>query len=417
MPYVRNRNDQPLMPCSPRTARKLLTQKKAKVVQTCPMVIKLRHGSAGFKQEVVAALDTGTGTIGSAAVANGEVVYQAEIALRDDISKKMETRRSFRRTRRGRKTRYRAARFNNRSASTRKGRLPPSIQSKIDSHLREIRFIESILPVARWRFELASFNIHKITNPDVAGTGYQNGPLRDFYNVKQFVLSRDGYKCQSGQKVTHSQKLHVHHIIFRSNKGPDTPENLITLCECCHNALHAGQFELKKKGKRSATKHATQMGIVKSRLSQSSTPHEATFGYETKYKREQILGWPKTHANDAVAACLEDGETVAASEIILLKNHVAKGDYKQTKGARSHIRIPTGKLFGMRKGDKVLTPHGIGFINGKRSSGYFSIADLDGNTIHASAKVREMTRLTARSTTQIEQLSLLKLNIRRKDLL
>lgn len=415
MPYVRNRLNQPLMPCSSRTARKLLEKKKARVVQTCPLIIKLRHGSAGYKQEVVAALDTGSGTIGSAALANGEVAYQAETTLRNDITKKMEARRSFRRTRRGRKTRYRAARFNNRSASSRKGRLPPSVQSKVNSHLRETRFIESILPVTRWKFELAAFDIHKITNPKVTGVGYQNGPLKDFYNVKQYVLSRDGYKCQSGQTGRHSRKLHVHHIIFRSNNGPNTPENLITLCARCHDALHAGQFELKKKGKRSTTKHATQMGIIKSGLGESGIPHEATFGYETKYKREQILGWPKTHANDAVATCLEDGETVVASNTILIKNHMAKGDYKQTKGGHGHIRLPTGKLFGMRRGDKVATPHGVGFINGKRSSGYFSVVDLDGNTIHASAKVRDIRRLTARSTTQVEQLSTAQLSKRRKE--
>lgn len=413
--YVLNKHGVPLMPCSARTARLLLRDKKAKVVHKTPFTIGLLYGSTGYRQGVVAALDTGSGTVGSAAIFNGRLVYQAETTLRDDISAKMTDRASFRRTRRGRNTRYRAARFDNRCASKRKGRLPPSLRSKVDSHLREVRFVESILPVSKWNFELASFDIHRITNPDVSGAGYQKGNLKDFYNVKQFVLHRDAYKCCSGQKGTHTSRLHVHHKVFRSNGGSDAPENLTTLCETCHNDLHAGLFDLPLKGKRSKTKHATQMGVIKSYLSNGPVVHTETFGYETKYKREQILKWPKTHANDAVAACLEDGELVLPMASILIKTHMSKGDYKQTKGAHSQLIIPTGKLFGMRKGDKVLTSRGMGFVKGKRSSGYFSIADLDGNIVHASEKVSNCIRVAARTTTQLECISLAKLLLRRSE--
>ncbi|ABM39710.1 hypothetical protein [Polaromonas naphthalenivorans] len=137
-------------------------------------------------------------------------------------------------------------------------------------------------------------------------------------------------------------------------------------------------------------------------MQQRHVPHRETFGYETKFKREQCLKWPKTHANDAVAACLEDGEVVLPMARILIKNHMASGDYQQTAGRHSQQRLPTGKLFGLRKGDKVATPHGVGFVKGKRSTGYFAIADLDGTVIHASAKAINCIRLAARKTTQIE---------------
>jgi hypothetical protein len=42
------------------------------------------------------------------------------------------------------------------------------------------------------------------------------------------------------------------------------PSNLIVLCETCHNDLHAGEFTLKEK--KSKTKHATEMGIIKATL-------------------------------------------------------------------------------------------------------------------------------------------------------
>jgi hypothetical protein len=321
MVYVLNKFGKPLMPCGARKARLLLSRKKAKVINRTPFTIKLLYGSTGYKQEIIAGLDTGSVTIGCAATANGKVVYQSEVTLRNDISKKMKERASFRRTRRGRKIRYRKARFNNRCASHRKGSLPPSIKSKINSHLREVKFIESILPITQWNFELASFDIHKITNPDISGKDYQNGLQKDFYNVKSYILHRDNYKCQSSQKVNHSKKLQVHHIQFRSNGGSDAPSNLITLCETCHENLHDSKFALK--AKKSKTKHATEMGIINSKLSNCSVKHQITYGY-------------------------------------------------------------------------------------------FSISNLDNNIIHASEKVTNCIRFSARTTTQIEEVNLDKLILRRK---
>jgi hypothetical protein len=57
----------------------------------------------------------------------------------------------------------------------------------------------------------------------------------------------------------------------------------------------------------------------------------------------------------------------------------------------------------------------MGFIKGKRSSGYFAIADLNGNIIHASEKVANCVRIAARKTTQIEMLNLDVLLQRRVD--
>lgn len=38
--------------------------------------------------------------------------------------------------------------------------------------------------------------------------------------------------CKSGEN------LHAHHIRFRSQQGDDSAENLITLCNDCHDSLH-----------------------------------------------------------------------------------------------------------------------------------------------------------------------------------
>lgn len=404
--FVLNKHKQPLMPCSPAKARKLLKEGKAKVIRREPFTIKLLYGSRGYKQETQAGMDTGSKKIGCAVVGNGRVYYQSEITIRDDVSSKMESRKSYRRTRRNRNTRYRQPRWSNRASMRKEGRIAPSIQSKVDSHLREKNFVEKILPISEWIVEVADFDIHKITNPDVTGKDYQEGQQKDFYNTKAFVLARDNYRCQNSKAgIKHSKALHVHHIVFRSQGGTNSPSNLITLCASCHKALHRGDFLITKP--RSKTRHPTQIGIVKGALisSWSFTP---TFGYETKFKREQLLGLSKTHYHDAVAICYTGNNPIQLSNTVYFKRHVASGDYQQRKGKHSEKIIPTGKLFGLRKFDYIDTIKGKGFVKGKRSSGYFSIMDIHGNAISNSVNIKNSScqRLSARTTTLIQRESI-----------
>jgi hypothetical protein len=52
------------------------------------------------------------------------------------------------------------------------------------------------------------------------------------------VLERDGWRCRN-PRCGMRNNLHVHHIIFRSELGPDESWNLVTLCSDCHDAVHA----------------------------------------------------------------------------------------------------------------------------------------------------------------------------------
>ena len=134
--FVINLRKQPLMPCSPRKAKVLLKSGKAKVVRKVPFSIKLTVVTGEAKQEVVAGMDSGSKIIGSAAISNGKVIYQTETHLRgEEIKRKMEQRRMYRRTRRGRKLRYRKPRFLNRRASIRLDRLPPSTKQIGRAHV------------------------------------------------------------------------------------------------------------------------------------------------------------------------------------------------------------------------------------------------------------------------------------------
>jgi hypothetical protein len=399
---VLNRHGKPLMPCSPATARRLLKSQKAKVVDKVIFTIKLLYGSAGHRQPIKAGMDTGSKHMASAAITGSKVLYQSEQKVRDDIHDKMEQRKMYRRNRRSRKTRYRKPRFDNRRRK--EGWIAPTLLSKVNAHLREKKFMESRMPITSWNLEIAEFDIHKIINPDVSGNGYQEGNQKGFYNTKQYVYWRDGYVCQHCKGKSKDKRLHAHHIIFRRNGGPDTPDNLITMCKPCHDALHRGEFSIKLSKRLKQTKHATEMGIISAYLKKSGWVFEETYGYETKYKREQILNLPKTHYNDAIAICCEEGEVVELFPVLYLKRCVSKGDYQLTKGKRGEVNLPVHKLFGLRKFDHVQTPNGIGFVKGKRSTGYFSVEDLEGNKISDSVNVKKgCKRLSARKTTIVQR--------------
>ena len=402
--FVLSKQGKPLMPCPPSKARGLLLAGLAKVVRRTPFTIKLLFGSTGYIQPITASMDTGSKHIGSAAVGNGRVLYLGSVEVRNDVSSKMTQRAMYRRTKRGRKTRYRPARFDNRCKA---GKISPSIKSKVDSHLRERNFVESILPVSSWRLELASFDISKISNPKVSkahGWTYQNGAKKDFYNTKAYILDRDRYTCQQCQ-TSKNVKLHVHHIKFKSQGGTDTPNNLITLCSCCHDLLHAGKLgatihEKLTKKMVSKTKHATEIGIVKSQLKKSNWKFTETFGYETKFKREVCLGLPKTHFNDAIAICLDDGERIALSNVVYSKKHIANGDYQQTKGRHSEKKIETGKIRGFKKFDKVSYMGEDYFIKGRMSTGYAILMGVDNKKIDIKPipKFSRMKRIGARKS-------------------
>ena len=402
--YVVNKDGKALMPCTNQRARVLLKEGKAKVIRRENFTIKLLHGSSGYKQEITGGMDPGSRKVGSAAITNGKAVYLSELTIRNDVHSKMEQRAMYRRNRRSRKTRYRKPRFNNRKRP--EGWLTPTLRSKVNSHLREKKYMESVLPISHWKVEIAAFDIHAITNPEISGVYYQNGDKKGFYNTKTYVLHRDGHTCQYCKGKEKCNQLHVHHKIFRSNGGTDSPDNLICLCKVCHDKLHAGKIELKVvKKSYSKTKHATEVSVICAALLKSEWEFEQTYGYETKLKRELCLKLSKEHFFDAMAICAEIGEIIEPSNVVLYKKNVSKGDYQLRKGSRSETIIPVHKLFGMRKFDFISTEKGCGFIFGKRSTGYFALKDIFGNKISDSVNVkRNCIRIFARKATLIKKI-------------
>jgi len=413
MVYVISKDGQPLMPTNRSgKVRRLLRDKKAKVVKRCPFTIQLLYETTDFVQECTLGVDTGSKHCGAAVYSDGKILYQSQIELRDDIKSKMETKRKCRRFRRNRKTRYRKARFLNRKNSTKLDRLPPSIRSKVNSQIKEIEFVKSILPISQLVLEVGQFDTHLMKDPTInRHWGYQKGPNYGFENTKAKVLYRDNYECQCCK--TKKGTLNVHHIIYRSKGGSDEESNLITLCESCHTKLHQGKlksFEEKLIGKEKADlRYATQMSIVRSQLLKHYPEAIETFGYVTKANRQQ-LGLPKDHYIDACVIA-SAGKPFTQNEVVFYKKCAAKQDRQLTKGARGEQSIITKKILGFKKFDKVEYFGGKYFIKGRMSSGYAILMDIFGTKVDFSnlpkgmktPKLSNCKRITARSSVCISQ--------------
>lgn len=195
MVYVLNIDGQPLMPTTRHgKIRRLLRDKKAKVLKRCPFTIQLLYKTTDITQNITLGVDAGSKYIGLSATTEKKELYATEIELRSDIVDLLSTRRQNRRTRRSRKTRYRKPRFKNRKRSD--GWIAPSVRNKVDTHLTVIRRVHKILPIAEIIVEVAAFDIQKIKNPDIEDTEYQQGEQFGFWNVREYVLFRDGHTCQ-----------------------------------------------------------------------------------------------------------------------------------------------------------------------------------------------------------------------------
>lgn len=417
MVYVISQDGKPLMPCSNSIARLLLKQSKVKVKKREPFTIKLTYETTNYTQDLTLGVDTGSGTIGtSVSKDNGDIIYMSEVVIRNDITGKMTQRAKYRRNRRNRKARYRKARWLNRANSIKNDRFSPTMQSKLHSHVKEIKYIKFILPITEMVFETGQFDTHLMKNPNLANPkikhwGYQKGINYGFENTKAMVLNRDNYTCQYCKGKHKDSKLEVHHILFRSQGGSDEESNLITLCHTCHKDLHSGKINPKLSGKvKGNLKYATQMNSIRKQLFKLYPDAVETFGYVTKANR-LLLGIDKEHYYDACTIATQ-GNIFTVKSNLYKKKCISDGDFQKTKGIRSEQPIITDKICGFRKFDKVRYFGNKYFIKGRMSTGYAVLMDIDGNKVDFSAmpkgyktpKLSNCKRIMARSTEMIQTL-------------
>jgi len=342
------------MPTTPRKAKIFLKSGRAKIVGRDPFTIQLLCGTSGYTQPITLGIDAGYAHVGYSTITEKEELIGGTLQLLPEVSKRITDRSKYRRTRRNR-LRHRKCRFDNRKRPD--GWLAPSIQHKLDSHIKLVERLKARMPITKVVIETAKFDIQKIKNPDIQGEEYQQGEQLGYKNLTDYIRHRDGYECQNPDCKNKSadKVLQVHHLGYwknppdRSNK----PSNLITLCDKCHSSpnhkkgkfLHGWKPEIKP------FKAETFMSIIYKQVLEILEAEQA-FGYETSFNR-QGLGLEKSHHNDAFV--IVGGTTQKRAEPLMLeqiRRHKRSMEQFYDSEALASLRA-SAKYIDLRTGEKT----------------------------------------------------------------
>ena len=232
-----------LMPTSNiKKIRKLLKNGRAEIYKYRPFTIRLLYDSTTHTQPMELCVDTGRKHIGVSIKSEKHEYVSAEFLPLNDEKVRHEHRSSYRRTRRNH-LRYRKERRNNRKRE--EGWIAPSLKHIKDCHVSIVDKYIKVCPVKNIYVEMATFDTQKIAAiekglPVPVGLDYCHGPRYGIDTLRKAVFFRDEYICQCCKKsaFTENLKLHVHHIYYWRNDHSDRMDNLITVCEKCHNSTN-----------------------------------------------------------------------------------------------------------------------------------------------------------------------------------
>jgi 5-methylcytosine-specific restriction endonuclease McrA len=368
--FVLAADKQPLTPCSSARARLLLKAGKAAVLRQYPFTIILKGApSDGVLQPIRFKTDPGSKTTGIALVheKNGVVLWAGELTHRGQaIKASLDSRRALRRSRRNRKTRYRKARFLNRTKP--QGWLAPSLQHRVLTIGTWFNRLRKLAPIASVSQELVRFDTQQMANPEISGVEYQQGELLG-YEVREYLLEKFNRQCAYCDAK--NVPLQVEHILARAKGGTNRVSNLTLACDPCNDAkgtlnikvfLAKDPERLKKILARAAAplKDAAAVNSTRWALFQmfkaSGLPVEVGTGGRTKFNRTK-QGLPKAHWIDA--ACV--GESGAKLFIEGIEPLLIKATGHGTRqmcgtdafGFPIRHRSRTKKHFGFETGDIV----------------------------------------------------------------
>jgi 5-methylcytosine-specific restriction endonuclease McrA len=410
--FVIGADKTPLMPTRPARARKLLTAGKAAVYRMQPFTIILKDRADGDTQTVEVKADPGSKTTGVALVGHFEqqgavVLWGGNINHRGQAMKNnLESRRSLRRGRRGRKTRYRQARFLNRTRKA--GWLPPSVESRVGNTESVIYRLATRCPITEASVEIVKFDTQAMVNPEISGMEYQQGELAG-YEVREYLLEKWHRTCSyCGAKDV---PLQIEHIQPKVLGGSNRVSNLTLACQPCNQKKGASPIEVFLKAKpellkkiqaqaKAPLKDAAAVNAsrwaLKNRL-EKCWPVNCGTGVSTKFNRSK-QGYAKDHWIDA--ACVgESGERVTIRDEMKPLIITAKGRGSHQVVRTDQFGFPRGKagcikrVHGFSTGDivKLIQPKGkyagtyLSRLAGIRATGTLDIKTPVG-TVGASWK-------------------------------
>jgi len=392
--FVIDTNKRSLTPCKPSMARKLLIAGKAAIFRMYPFTIILKKVVIAIPEPIAIKIDPGSKTTGIVLVQGEKVIFGAELTHRGQaIKASLESRRSLRRGRRNRHTRYRQARFLNRTRP--KGWLAPSLQHRVETTLTWVRKLIELAPISSIFQELVRFDLQQLENPEISGVEYQQGELLG-YEVREYLLNKWDRKC--AYCGIENVPLQVEHIHPKAKGGTNRISNLCLACEKCNTKKGSQLIEkflakkpdilkrilsqAKRPLKDAAAVNSTRWALF-NRLKETGLPVSTDSGGLTKFNRTR-LNLPKSHWLDAACVGQVENLEVLTSKPLLIKatGHGTRQMCRTDKFGFPSRYVPRFKsVKGFQTGDivKAIVTSGkkFGIYIGRvavRTSGSFNIS-------------------------------------------
>lgn len=399
--FVPDKNQNPLQPCAPARARKLLGKGRAVVHRRTPCTIRLRDRTVAESKVggVQVGGDPGSQHTGIAVFTHraGQRRGRYSIQLNHSdarIRKNMGQRAAYRRRRRSANLRYRPPRFSNRTRP--RGWLTPSLRHRVDTTTSRVDRSARWAPVRAVHMERVAFDTHALSpGQPLEGIEYQQGTLHG-YEVRGCLLAKFGRACvYCGAAKT---PLNLDRVHPRSKGGSDRVSNLVLACVPCNQAKghrpvaefapdRAARILSRAKAPLRDATAAQSTRWALWRTLQERTPPRVGSGGRTKWNR-MCNQLPKTHTLDALVAGEADTVTETVGRV-LVAGRTGRGSYARTRTDRygfARLRLPRVKrFFTFATGDLVraVVPAGkkAGSYTGRvavRASGRFNITTARG---------------------------------------
>ena len=375
MVFVLDKQKKPLMPCTPKRARLLLTRGRAVVHRVKPFVIRLRdrRQAESILQEGRLKLDPGSKTTGLTLVRveqtpAGEVHHALLLAEvqhgGQQVHHNKVTQRQARRRRRSANLRHRTPRFENRTRPS--GWLPPSLLSRAGNLLTWAARCSRWFPVRRLEVERVRFDTQLLQNPEIEGKEYQEGTLAG-WEARTYLLLKYEYRCIYCGKT--KVPFEVDHVIPRSRGGSNRISNLVLSCHDCNatkgnlTAAEWGHPEVEAHSsaplKDAAAVNATRFKVVEA-LQELGLPIGTWSGGRTRWTR---YGFPRAYLpRQKMVAGFITGDRVKAVVPVPLKTagtHVGRVSVRTTGSCA--VRTSKGTVDGINVRYLRLIQRGDGY--------------------------------------------------------
>ena len=351
-------DQQPLPPCTPRRARILVKQGKARGKHRNGIyhLVLNRTVPSQLIQAASITVNPGSTTTGIAVIQDRNdqsrtVLLGIELHHRGKTIKSNMTKRGQHRNSRRGRLRHRKPRFNNRRRKP--GWLPPSILSRLTNTLTWINRISKLIAINQIHVETQQFDAQRLANPAIHGREYQQGVLYQT-TLRAYVIHREDHRCIYCNRKP--ERFTLDHVIPRSANGPTTPGNVVAACERCNKAKSNRPVEeyLSRRPKVLARVQthlkrpmaaAAHLNTIIPKLMDELRKNKWTViehdAAQTAANR-RLLGIPQSHFTDAAVLGPITGVRSAPSHILAIR---AAGRGQRQRAIVDRYGTPRGKAY------------------------------------------------------------------------